>query len=166
MKISFLRSGKMTVVALATIATLLFFILKPGYYLTISDAGDGRIYRAFLVKNGDWFRIQFIHSVNKSPVIDCYEIKDHAVYVEKTIYYSFGAGVQAEVGDGQKLEYGEDGSMVVSGFDQRMDDLTYFVGTVSDHIFEYKGENISLRELCGRNAKVRFAVHFYPRRPF
>ena len=77
----------------------------------------------------------------------------------KTVYYGFGAGVQTELEEGQKLEYGDDGSMIITGFDRKMDDLIYFVGTVSDHMLTLQeGEEISLRDLCGRNAMVRFSL--------
>ena len=62
-----------------------------------------------------------------------------------------------ELDEGLKLEYGDDGSMIVTGFNRKIDDLVYFVGTVSDHTLTVNnGEPISLRDLCGRNAKVRF----------
>ena len=103
------------------------------------------------------FSIGFIHSVNKSPLTDFYELRDGRIFVEKTIYYGFGAGVQTEIEEGQTLEYGEDGSMIVSGFDREIPDLIYIVGTVSDHILKVnEGPDISLRDLCGRNAMVRF----------
>ncbi len=101
----------------------------------------------------------FVHSVNKSPVSDYYEIRSDGIYVVKTVYYGFGAGVQTELEEGQKLEYGDDGSMIITGFDKRMDNLIYFVGTVSDHTLTLNdGEQISLRDLCGRNAMVRFDI--------
>lgn len=46
--------------------------------------------------------------------------------------------------------------MIVSGFDTPMPNLQYIVGTVSDHILTVNGEEISLRDLCGRNSLVRF----------
>ena len=110
---------------------------------------------------GDWFSVSFVHSVNKSPVTDCYQIRDRAIYVEKTIYYDFGAGVQTQLEGEETLSYGEDGSMIVSGFDREMPDLTYFVGTVSDHTLTVNdGEPVSLRALCGRSSKVRFRYQF------
>lgn len=125
--------------------------------LQLLDAHTGRSYGSFPVKVGDSFRIGFIHSVNKSPVIDCYRIRRDGIYVESTIYYSFGAGVQTELEEGQTLSYGEDGSMIVSGFDRRMEDLIYFVGTVSDHTLTLpKEDEVSLRSLCGRSSEVRF----------
>ena len=78
--------------------------------------------------------------------------------MEKTVYYSFGAGVQTELEEGQHLEYGDDGSMIVSGFHKEIPDLIYIVGTVSDHIMVINGgEEISLSQLCGAREKVRFS---------
>ena len=128
-------------------------------WLTVRNDETGKLYARYPVEDGDWFSIGFIHSVNKSPLTDYYEIHDSKIYVEKTVYYGFGAGVQTEIEDGQTLEYGEDGSMTVSGFHKEIPDLVYIVGTVSDHTLVVNGgEEISLRDLCGRHTKVRFSV--------
>ncbi len=125
--------------------------------LVLKNADTGEVICAYPVQDGDEFSITFIHSVNKSPVTDVYQIRDSGIYVVQTKYFSFGAGVQTEVQEGQRLEYGSDGSMIVSGFNQRMDRLSYIVGTVSDHTLEIAGETVSLRELCGQNTAVRFS---------
>ena len=99
----------------------------------------------------------FIHSVNQYPLTDVYQIRDHKIYVVRTIYNNFGAGVQTELEDGQTLTYDENGEMVVSGFAKEMPYLSYIVGTVSDHTLTLHGKEISLRDLCGRNSKVEFS---------
>ena len=111
---------------------------------------------------GDEFSVGFIHSVNKSPLTDVYQIKDHKIYVVRTIYYGFGAGVQTELEDGQTLSYGENGEMIISGFDRELPYLSYMVGTVSDHTLTVRGKEISLRDLCGRNSAVEFTCEFQP----
>lgn len=142
-------------------AAIIFYAAGHGR-LILSNASTGKVYAEYTVGDGDTFSVGFVHSVNKSPLIDYYTLKPDGIYVEKTVYYGFGAGVQTELEDGQTLEYGDDGSMIVSGFDKRMDNLIYFVGTVSDHTLTINdGEGISLRDLCGRNAEVRFSYkHF------
>ena len=112
------------------------------------------------MEEGDEFSVSFIHSVNKSPLIDVYQIKGHTIYVVRTIYYGFGAGVQTELEDGQTLAYGEDGAMIISGFDREMPHLSYIVGTVSDHVLAIRGKEISLRDVCGRNSTVEFTCEF------
>ncbi|WP_029200601.1 DUF1850 domain-containing protein [Oribacterium sp. NK2B42] len=162
MKNQFINHKKILVAVIALLAvtaTVVIYIQLVGIgVLAVSDASDGKLYGMYPVRVGDTFSIGFIHSVNKSPLIDYYEIKADGIYVEKTVYYGFGAGVQTELSEGEKLEYGQDGSMIVSGFDKKMPDLTYFVGTVSDHTLRInEGKDISLRDLCGRNSRVRFS---------
>lgn len=144
------------------IAAVLSFIIAAGsgYRLVLRDGDTGRVYGKFRIKEGDEFSVGFIHSVNKSPLIDVYEIRDHKIYVVRTIYYAFGAGVQTEIEDGQTLSFGDDGEMIVSGFDREMPHLSYIVGTVSDHTLTIGGKEISLRELCGRNSTVEFSCEW------
>ena len=141
---------------LITAAATAFCYFHCGW-LTLRDGRTGQLYRRFPVHDGDTFSVGFIHSVNKSPLTDFYELRDGSIFVEKTVYYGFGAGVQTELEEGQTLEYGEDGSMIISGFDLKLSNLIYRVGTVSDHILTLEdGTAISLRDLCGRSTRVGF----------
>ncbi|MBQ6321374.1 MAG: DUF1850 domain-containing protein [Lachnospiraceae bacterium] len=134
-----------------------FFCFSGYGYLTLEDPETNTVYARYRMRTGDTFSVGFIHSVNKSPVTDYYELRKDGIYVVKTVYYGFGAGVQTYIEEGQVLTYGEDGSMIVTGFERKIDDLIYIVGTVSDHTLVLnEKESISLRDLCGRNAKVRF----------
>ncbi len=137
--------------------TVLYFSLTDTCLL-LKDGDSGRLLAAFPIQNGGEFSVTFVHSVNKTPVTDVYRVRGRGIFVIRTVYYSFGAGVQSEIQDGQTLEYGEDGSMTVSGFDRRMDKLSYIVGTVSDHVLEIGGRSVGLRGLCGQNTTVRFTV--------
>ena len=143
------------VVVIAAIAT---FTFRSGDYLVLRNGDTNEEFARFRVSEGDEFSVRFIHSVNQYPLTDVYEIRDSKIYVVRTIYNNFGAGVQTEIEEGQKLEINENGEMVVSGFNMEMPWLSYIVGTVSDHTLTLHGEEISLRELCGRNSKVAFSV--------
>ncbi|MDO5703008.1 MAG: DUF1850 domain-containing protein [Lachnospiraceae bacterium] len=149
------RTAAVVLITMAAAAAV-FFYLHSGYRV-LTNAKSGAEYARYFVRDGDSFSVGFVHSVNKSPLTDYYELRSGKIYVEKTVYYGFGAGVQTEIEEGQKLEYGEDGSMIVSGFDREIPDLIYIVGTVSDHTLTVnEGPGISLRDMCGRNAMVRF----------
>lgn len=143
--------------ALLLLGGILLFSLKEKELL-IRDQDTGEIYGSFDVEEGDVFSITFIHSVNKSPVTDRLMIRGKHLEAYETIYSSFGAGVQTELREGEELSYDEDGNMVISGFQQSYDSLNLIVGTVSDHILTIHGKEISLRELCGRNASVAIVV--------
>ena len=148
----------MAAIMVVVIAAILTFALRSGDYLVLRNGDTDEEFARFRVSEGDEFSVTFIHSVNQYPLTDVYQIRDHKIYVVRTIYNNFGAGVQTEIEEGQKLEINENGEMVVSGFDLEMPWLSYIVGTVSDHTLTLHEKKISLRELCGRNSKVAFSI--------
>ena len=148
-------------VVVLTITAALFCLNSlwdDGVKLVLSDSETGRVIKSFSVEEGTEFSVEFIHSVNKSPVKDVFKVVNGELVADRTVYSAFGAGVQTEIMDGQTLEFDENGNMVVSGFGTVFPRVDYLVGTVSDHILEIQGESISLRDLCGRNAHVYFEI--------
>ena len=148
----------MAAIMVVVIAAILAFTYRSGDYLVLRNGDTTEEFARFRVSEGDEFSVRFIHSVNQYPLTDVYEIRDSKIYVVRTIYNNFGAGVQTEIEEGQTLEINENGEMVVSGFNLEMPWLSYIVGTVSDHTLTLHGKEISLRELCGRNSKVAFSI--------
>lgn len=127
-------------------------------YLVLYDSDTGKRYITEKAEDGLMFSVEFIHSVNQTPVKDTYIIENGEIRAYSTTYRSFGAGVQTALEGNQKMTYDDDGNMVITGFDITYDPLRYIVGTVSDHILTFGGEEISLRDTCGRNAKVVFEI--------
>lgn len=105
------------------------------------------------------FSIEFIHSVNKSPVIDYYTIdNNNNIIITKTTYFGFGAGVQTELNDNEQIEYGKNGEMTVTNINKVISPLIYIVGTVSHHTININNKNIILDEKYGKNTHIRFEV--------
>ena len=154
------RFGKAAAIALALAAAFLIATLCSGRrYLTLRDQ-SGRLYARYPMEEGGTFAVTFIHSVNQYPLTDYYEIHDKTIYVEATKYEAFGAGVQTELNPGEVLTYTDDGAMLITGIHQDRTGVSYLVGTVYDHVLTVNGTEISLRDLCGRNAKVIFNYEF------
>jgi len=143
--------------AILLLGGILLFSMKEKELL-IRDQDTGEIYGRFDVEEGEIFSITFIHSVNQSPVTDRLMITENGFDAYETIYSSFGAGVQTELLDGEKLSYDQEGNMIISDFQHSYTSLYLIVGTVSDHILTINGKEISLRELCGRNTSVAITV--------
>lgn len=139
-----------------TAAVFLFGCAQDSPRLVLSNAESGEVYATYPLGEGDSFAVEFIHSVNKSPVRDVYTIHDGAIWNEECIYYGFGAGVETQLGEGETLSYGSGGEMIISGIHKRMDDMVLVVGTISDHTLYLGEETVSLRDLCGRSSKVLF----------
>ncbi|MBQ2842012.1 MAG: DUF1850 domain-containing protein [Clostridia bacterium] len=127
-------------------------------YLVLYDSNTGKRYITEKSADGLMFSVEFIHSVNQTPVKDTYIVEGGEIRAHSTTYRSFGAGVQTALEGNQKMTYDDEGNMVITGYDISYDPLRYIVGTVSDHILTFGGEEISLRNMCGRNAMVSFEI--------
>jgi len=75
----------------------------------------------------------------------------------ETRFYSFGAGMQTDLEEGQQLTR-EGDALIITGFTNSFKELRFIVGTVSDHILFIKNERISLRDLCGKNAHITIGL--------
>ena len=105
------------------------------------------------------FSVEFIHSVNKSKVIDFYTYdSNNNIIVYKTVYYNFGAGVETELIDEEKLTFGDNGEMIVSNINKTINPLIYTVGTVYDHILKIRNTTINLNNTFGKNRHIRFII--------
>ncbi|GHU49280.1 hypothetical protein FACS1894200_07760 [Spirochaetia bacterium] len=145
----------LSIAALLILAAAVY-IARPDR-LTIVDADSGRVYAKWPIKSGEEFGIEFIHSVNNSPVLETFVAEGSSIRAVRTRFYSYGAGMPTELEAGQVLS--RDGeALVISGFSAVYRELNYIVGTVSDHILTIREESVSLRDLCGRNAHIRILV--------
>lgn len=150
------------------IAAAVLLTSRTGYYLTLRNRDTGEVYARYRIGEEECFSVTFIHSVNKYPLTDTYEIEDKTIYVEETTYCSFGAGVQTELNPGETLDevwVDRDGyhgrAMVIGNIHQDRTNVGYIVGTVYDHVLNVNGKDVSLRDLCGKNAPVRFNYEFW-----
>jgi len=123
----------------------------------ISDAETGRVYGRWAVDEDSRFAIEFVHSVNRSPVRDTFSIRGGEFLPVSTRFSGFGAGMQSDLEPGQTLSRDGD-ALVISGFSRSFRELRYIVGTVSDHLFFIHGKTVSLREICGKNAHILIQV--------
>ena len=140
-------------------AVALFLLPRAGEAgLKLSDRDSGRVLARFALEDGGQFSITFRHSVNKSDVTEIYQRRGSEIWQTGCVYYGFGAGVAEELDPSWTLETGEHGEMILGNIEQRMDDLTYVVGTVYDHILRIGEKSVVLNELCGKNCKVHFSI--------
>jgi hypothetical protein len=126
--------------------------------LEIRDSESGKVYERWVPGDGGEFAIEFVHSVNQSPVRETFKLEGRAIRPVSVRFYSFGAGMQTYLEEGQTLERDGD-AMIITGFNRAFTGLNYIVGTVSDHLLMINGETISLRELCGKNAHITLRSH-------
>ena len=145
------------ILVVAAAAVLAVFLLREPK-LVLSNDEPGKVYSRLPLKDGDSFSVTFRHSVNKSDVTEIYQRRGREIWLTGCVYYGFGAGVAEVLEPGWTLENGDNGEMIIGNIEMKMNDLTYIVGTVYDHILEVNGERIVLNDLCGKNAKVHFSI--------
>jgi hypothetical protein len=146
--------------ALLVAAAICLYFLAGHHYLTLRDR-NGRLYARYRMEEGDSFSISFIHSVNRLPLWDIYEIHEGKIYVEACKYGNFGAGVQSDLNPGEVMSFTEDGFILITGIHQDRSNMRYNIAGISDHMLELPdGTLINLRELCGKGAPVWFNYEY------
>ena len=134
-------------------------LFKPGpshggRVLEIKGAVSGRVYGKWPLEEAGEFAIEFIHSVNQSPVRESFAAEGGIIRPQAVRFSSFGAGMQSDLEEGMNLSRDGD-AMIITGFKTSFKELNYIVGTVSDHLLYINGETVSLRDLCGKNAHIK-----------
>ncbi len=129
-------------------------------HLYIYDNDSNNELAKYPINDNDYFSINFTHSVNMSPVIDYYKFNEkNDIYVYKTIYYNFGAGVETELENNETISYGDDGSMIIENIDKKISPLTYYLSSIYDHKLSINdGDEISLWRVCGKNIIIRIEI--------
>ena len=122
--------------------------------LVIRDAYSGKVYGKWSLEEAGEFAVEFIHSVNQSPVREIFQIENKTIKLKAARFYSFGAGMPRDLEEGQTLSQDGD-AMLITGYRASFKELNFIVGTVSDHLLIINGRAESLRDLCGRNAHIK-----------
>lgn len=144
--------------ALLVVALALLFTRQGEKRLILRDGDTRKVYGTWVVEEGTEFSLSFVHSVNKSPILDVFAVEGDHLRAVKTVYTGLGAGVESDLLPGETLSYDEKGQMVITGFSHSYPDLRLIVGTVSDHTLTIEGKTYSLTQLCGKNAGIIIEV--------
>lgn len=167
------RPAARFVVSAAALANLLLFLVcastspvSAAYKQLNLELKDiqGNVLVAFPVHEGESFGIRYIHSVALTPVTDIFTVKEGAIWLERTIYQDFGAGLPHEPQQGQKMTQ-EYGKITISGYNRRLSAFALRVGRVANHqllIFadspEAPVETIPLNSLARPGDVINFSV--------
>lgn len=130
---------------------------NKGQFLEIRDSVSGKVYGRWAVRETQEFAIEFVHSVNQSPVLEMFKAENKMIHIQSVQFSSFGAGMRSDLDEGMRMARDGD-NMIIYGFDVSFEELNYIVGTVSDHVLFINGEEVSLGGLCGKNAHISIRV--------
>lgn len=105
---------------------------KDHLLLSLENRAGDVLYAA-PVRSGSVFAIRYQHSVALSPVIDYFVVKNGSIWLDRTVYQDFGAGLPHAPEGGQVMR-SQDGNISISGFNRRLGSFQLRVGRVANHI--------------------------------
>lgn len=147
------------VAAVSLIIGVAIWAKTPVLTLVMKDRLSGEIYFEHQLDEDGAFSVSYIHSVNKSEVEEYYRWQDGTLLLYRGRYHHFGAGVATELRPGEELFYDEDGFMVIDKMHWPLDNLSYRVGTVSDHVLHIGAQSWHLKELAPELSSVVFEIY-------
>lgn len=115
---------------------------EPQYVLVVSSS-SGKQSISHPVAIGDFFTLKYIHSVDKLPVYDDFQVSGPGEFMLlQTRQHTFGAGL----GDWQGEVKMEDGLQVIKNINKKFTELYLRVGRVADHTFFVANSEIPLSQ--------------------
>lgn len=151
---------------LAAWLLLLFQPAWAGKILLTLENPEGDILYSTPVKEGSVFGIRYLHSVALSPVTDYFIIKENGIWLDRTVYEDFGAGLP-HAPEGRQVMRTHNGKISISGFDRKLGSFQLRVGRVANHILlllpgkadpGQRWQEIPLDSIAEPGSAVTFAV--------
>lgn len=140
---------------------------KNALFLSLENA-DGDVLYSSPVKNGTVFGIRYLHSVALSPVTDYFVVRDNSIWLDRTVYEDFGAGLP-HAPEGQQVMRHHNGKLSISGYNRKLDSFQLRVGRVANHVLLLmpgkEGRDwveIPLDQIAEPGSAVTFAVRSNP----
>jgi hypothetical protein len=135
-------------VLLVVAAIALFYLFHPRHLvLKITAANSGQLVLCAQMAEGEEFILSFLHSVNQRPVYDTIRMAEDYLWIVKSRYDSFGAGMPETSTEDGKLKLGGDGWLEWT-VHRAVPEIRLFVGRVAHHSLRLKNREIALASLC------------------
>ena len=113
---------------------------------------DGVVLFSCQAANGLTFGIRYIHSVARSPVEGWFRVSQGMIFLEKTMYQDFGAGLPHNPEPGQTMSSGG-GHIVISGYHKALPSFDVRVGRIARHTLLLPRENAAEWEAARGKAR-------------
>lgn len=135
----------------------LFIISLPITTLEASDYKTDEYFKSWPMKKGDIFEVEYVHSVQLTPVSEIYFIdENYNIVLEESYFYSYGAGLPATTP--YEFEITEKGFRIYN-IGEVMKDLVYRTGAVrANHHIKIKNKSYSFLNFSKPTDGVKFTV--------
>lgn len=107
------------------------------------------------VADGDELTLAYVHSVEKTPVEDVYVVDETDLYMDRTVFSSYGAGLPSEA----SVDWTEEGFVV--SVDESFERIHVAPGSIAGHVLRVRDRCYDLVDLSG-GASVTLFVEDRP----
>lgn len=148
--------------ALAALGLLAFLFTRPCLYFR----SGGETLLSFPTRSGDAFSIRFIHSVQKTPVVENLEIDaaESGFVLVSTQYQSFGVGLPFLLEEGDFTQEGD--YFVFRNMKRKMPQLTLRTGVGTRLTILYKGAEYPVYRQLPAGSRIDLEIAPYYARFF
>ena len=144
------------VLAAVAAVVLVLAMSRSNYYIVAEH--EGRTLFAWAISKGERFEVEFVHSLNLSPVIDIFEFTGDGLVLRKSIFSSLGAGAPTPSDfPGSELIHA-DGVFKLVGIDRPMGAFAVLTSEVPNHRVSFGCREALLLELAGPGESVTIEV--------
>lgn len=145
-----------------TAAAVLTTALWPVRLLTLSGADDRVVFMS-PVSVGEHCTVRFIHSVERRPVDEVYEITPDCLLLTETWFDMGGAGLPLDYMNPQlKFEF-KNNLYHITGYNMRLPEVTYRINmVVADHTLLLRGKEYKLKQWVPPGGPLTFRVEVSP----
>ena len=147
-------------VAAFAIVTLILTLFRNEYYI-VAEQNDTLLF-AWAADKGERFEVEFVHSLNLSPIVDVFEVTGEGFILRESIFSSLGAGSPTPADHpGSELIH-SNGVFRLIGIDKPMNSLTILTQDTPNHRISFGEREAFLLELVGSGKSVTIEIKRLP----
>jgi len=140
---------------------VLFLLCSPVHFLVIRSA-NGSIIDSYQLGSGEEFAVRYIHSVQKTPVIEVFRVDfGEGIELRETVYTDFGAGLPFLLEGSAVFESGG-GKFRIYGIKKLLSDVVFRVGRFADYNLLLRGREIPFTQFEKPGNPLRFSGEKHP----
>lgn len=150
--------GRLLLLGAALLLSLLVYAATPERRAEVVDRDTGESYYSAGVEDGDAVRLEWTHTIEKTPWVEEYEVSGGKFDLREAKVKSFGAGVDQIASEVEN----ENGWVILRGTGRSFEELRFINSRRAERTLRVAGENVDL-ERMPRYAAVGVSVENRPR---
>ncbi|WP_170105227.1 DUF1850 domain-containing protein [Desmospora activa] len=134
-------------------------MLWPLHMLQVRDVETEEVYFRVPVEESQTVRLSWIHSIERTPWVEEYTVREKQFWLREVRVKSFGAGVDVEAAE----VVNRDGWVIMRGMDRSDPALIFRYSTKAEYRLEVEGHLFNLKQRVAHHRPLQVRIETYPR---